>query len=422
MLPKLPVEDCQLELNHPTPFSVTIDSELLKVTEQKLLYCRFPEEQTDFTDDDWSQGAKVARIRELAEYWRNEYNWKDQEARINKTFNHFLVKIQVPDYGLVTLHYTHTKSPNPDAIPLLFVHGWPGSFLEASKVVEKLTTTDTENDDFPSFHFIVPSIPGFGFSPAPLRSGVGPAVVARAFKVLMTDVLNYPWFVTQGGDLGAFITRWMAIQHPSVIRAQHFNTFPAPTPTFGAAPFAYLRLRMSGVLYSKYEKRLLKTRSVFHRDQSAYIDMQETRPQTLGFALGDSPIGLLAWFVEKLQSWIDVPEALSNDDIINLVMMHWIQGATPGLRFFREAFGDKREADKAFDGHLKVLTGVSIFPGEILPCPKDWAKQLANIIFWRQHEHGGHFPALECPNDLVNDIRKFLSSKEMRKVLAKNGR
>ncbi|KAF5510285.1 Epoxide hydrolase 1 [Colletotrichum siamense] len=235
----------------------------------------------------------------------------------------------------------------------------------------------------------------------------------------MTDVLNYPWFVTQGGDLGAFITRWMVIQHPSVVRAQHFNTFPAP---FGAAPFAYLRLRMSGVLYSKYEKRLLRTRSIFHRDQSAYIDMQETRPQTLGFALGDSPIGLLAWFVEKLQSWVDVPEALSNDDIINLVMMHWIQGATPGLRFFRETFGDKREADKAFDGYLKVPTGVSIFPGEILPCPKDWAKQLANIIFWRQHEHGGHFPALECPDDLVNDIRKFLSSKEMRKVLAKNGK
>ncbi|KAH0425406.1 epoxide hydrolase [Colletotrichum camelliae] len=391
MLPKLPVEDCQLELNHPTPFSVTIDSELLKVTEQKLLYCRFPEEQTDFTDDDWSQGAKVARVRELAEYWRNEYNWKDQEA--------------VPDYGLVTLHYTHTKSFSPNAIPLLFVHGWPGSFLEASRIVEKLTMADHEDDNSPSFHVIAPSIPGFGFSPAPLRSGVGPAVVARAFKVLMTDVLKYTWFVTQGGDLGAFITRWMAIQSPSIVRAQHFNTFPAPAPTFGAAPFAYLRLRMSGILYS--------------RDQSAYIDMQETRPQTLGFALGDSPIGLLAWFVEKLQSWLDVPEALSNDDIINLVMMHWIQGATPGLRFFREAFGDSREADKAFDKHLKTPTGVSIFPGEIMPCPRDWAGQLANIKFWCQHEHGGHFPALECPDDLINDIRKFLCSKEMRKILSK---
>ncbi|KAF9870975.1 epoxide hydrolase [Colletotrichum karsti] len=419
MLPKLPIDDCQLEMNQPVSFSFSFDPDLQELTEQKLLHSRFPEEQTDFREDDWSQGSKVSRIRELAEHWRTRYSWEDQERRINEIFNHYLIKMDVPEYGLVTLHYTHSMSSSPEAIPLLFVHGWPGSFLEASKIVNELTVANPDNDKHPTFHVVAPSIPGFGFSPAPIRSRVGPEVVAHAFKKLMTDVLGYPHFVTQGGDFGAFITRWMAIHYPDVVRAQHLNMFPVSAPTLRSAPFAYIRWCLSGLLYSTYEKNLMRISTAFEEDQSAYLHLQATRPQTLGFALGDSPIGLLAWVVEKLQSWIDVPESLDNDDIINLVMMHWIQAATPGLRFHREAFGERREAERAFEAYVKIPTGVSVFPKEILACPKDWARQVANIQFWRQHERGGHFAALECPEDLVNDLRDFFSSKAAKTSLTR---
>lgn len=280
-------------------------------------------------------------------------------------FNNYLVKLDVPGYGPLILHYTHAKSKSQQAIPLIFSHGWPGSFVEAVKVVGELSRPQDERDA--AFHIVAPSIPGFGFSPAPIKSGVGPNVVARAYKILMTDVLNYPWFVTQGGDFGSFITRSIAIQYPHIVRAQHLNMFPVPPPTLWSAPLAYLRWCLSGVLYSDFEREAVRVRRNFETDQSGYLEQQKTRPQTLGFALGDSPVGLLAWFVEKFHDWVDVHEALSNDEVITLVMMHWIQGATPALRFYREAFGrGRREAERTFETYVAVPTGVSMYAKEQL--------------------------------------------------------
>lgn len=231
-------------------------------------------------------------------------------------------------------------------------------------MVSDLTNSHSPED--PSFHLIAPSIPGFGFSPAPCRSGVGPEVVARAYKILMTDILQYPWFVTQGGDFGSFITRSISLQFPGVVRAAHLNMFPVPPPTIWKAPLAYLRWCLSGFLYSDFEREAVRVRCNFETDQSGYLEQQRTRPQTLGFALGDSPLGLLAWFAEKFHDWVGVHEALGDDDIITLVMMHWIQGATPGLRFYREAFGERREAERTFEAYVAVPTGVSMYGREQL--------------------------------------------------------
>ena len=283
--------------------------------------------------------------------------------------DHYLVKINVPAYGPLVLHYCHRKSQNTGSIPLLFCHGWPGSFLEARYVIEPLTHPRDGRKD-PSFDVVVPSIPGFGFSPAPSKSGVGPSVVARAYKILMVDVLGYKsGFVTQGGDFGSFISRSLAIQYPEHVIAQHLNMFPVPPPTLFKAPFAYARWCLSGVFYTPFERESLAFRRNFETDQLGYLEQQKTRPQTLGFALGDSPIGLLAWFVEKFHDWVDVEGSgpLSDEDVIDLVMMHWIQGATPALRFYREAFwAGKRDAEETFEVYVRTPTGVSMYAKEQL--------------------------------------------------------
>ncbi|CAG8948038.1 unnamed protein product [Penicillium salamii] len=398
----------ELKFNVPVPYDICVDRELLDLTIQKLKLARYPEEQSDFGENNWTQGAKVSRVRQLAEHWQHKFNWDAQEKILNNAFNHFIVKLDVPGYGALVLHYTHTQASSSNAIPLLFSHGWPGSFVEALRIVKPLSNPSDAKE--PSFHIIAPSIPGFGFSPAPTKSGAGPNVVARAYKILMTEVLGYPKFVTQGGDFGSFITRSIAIQYPDSVRAQHLNMFPVPPPTFSSAPVAYIRWCLSAITYTDFEHKALQIRRNFEKDQSGYLEQQKTRPQTLGFALGDSPVGLLAWFVEKIHDWAEVYDAFSDDDIITLVMMHWIQGATPALRFYREAFGDRREAERTFETYVSAPTGVSMYAKEQLHCPRDWADRAANIQFWRENEKGGHFSSLERPDLFVKDVREFFSS------------
>ena len=229
------------ELNTPVPYQLHISDDLLNVTKQKLRLARFPDEQIDVVDNDWSQGAKVKVVKRLAEYWANGYDWRAEEvnrrgfqdsipllmtskARINAEFKQFKVKIDIPGYGPQVLHYAHQTSARPGAIPLLFVQGWPGSFLEARKIIEPLTNPPDAYDQ--AFHVIVPSIPGFGPGDAPQKSGFGPQLTAHGFTKLMVDVLGYERFVTQGGDWGSMITRGMALMYPQNVRACHHNFFP----------------------------------------------------------------------------------------------------------------------------------------------------------------------------------------------------
>ncbi|KAH7390022.1 putative hydrolases or acyltransferase [Pyrenochaeta sp. MPI-SDFR-AT-0127] len=412
----LPIAIDSLKFNKPIPFCLRVDRKLLDLTKQKLALARYPEEQSDVAESNWAQGAKVNIVRELAEYWLNSYDWEQKENELNRIFNHFLVKLDVPGYGPLVLHFTHAQSSSPKAIPLLFSHGWPGSFVEAVKVVRELSSP--KDEEAQAFHFVAPSIPGFGFSPAPAKSGVGPNAVARAYHILMTEVLGYPWFVTQGGDFGSFITRSIAIQYPDCVVAQHLNMFPVQPPTPWSAPLAYIRWKLSSVLYSPFERESLRVRRNFEIDQSGYLEQQKTRPQTLGFALGDSPLGLLAWFVEKFHDWVDCHEAFSQEDIITLVMMHWVQGATPALRFYREAFGrGLREAEDTFETYVAIPTGVSMYAKEQLHCPKDWAQQVANIQLWREYDRGGHFSTLERPEAFIKDIRELLKIPTVQKAV-----
>ncbi|KZL88060.1 epoxide hydrolase [Colletotrichum incanum] len=238
----------------------------------------------------------------------------------------------------------------------------------------------------------------------------------------MTDVLGYSWFVTQGGDFGSFITRSIAIQFPQAVRAAHLNMFPVPPPTLWSAPAAYLRWWLSKILYSDFEREALRVWKNFEVDQSGYLEQQRTRPQTLGFALGDSPIGLLAWFLEKFHDWADIYEDLGDDDLVTLVMMHWVQGATPGLRFYREASGVKREAEKTFETYVAAPTGVSMYAKEQLHVMSErLGAPSGKHPVLEEYERGGHFSSLECPHMFVKDMREFFSSPVVLEFIQKGG-
>ncbi|KAI4203816.1 MAG: hypothetical protein LQ348_001382 [Seirophora lacunosa] len=421
--------------NQPKAYTLHLDDDLLELTKKKLELARFPEEQSDISDDDWSQGAKVKEIKRLAQYWANGYDWRAEEvplylstlllrrltpfqARINAEFNQFKVTMDVPGYGPQTLHYAHQTSSRPDALPLLFVQGWPGSFLEARKIIQPLTNPPDSSTQ--AFHVIVPSIPGFGPGDPPTKSGFGPMLTAGAFKILMADVLGYKQFVTQGGDWGSMITRSMAMQFPEHVRACHHNFFPCGPPPWYKAPLTMARLMLSPYLYSVREMDSIKKMQYYQKEQNGYLKVQGTRPQSLGFGLGDSPIGLLGWLVEKFHEWMDVANyQMPDDEILTFVMMHWMQGATPGLRYYKMAFAEEGEfsTKKAFTRYFNVPTGLSHFPKEISLSPYDWVAWVANEQFRREHDRGGHFAAVECPELLVQDLRDWFSSDVVRSAM-----
>ncbi|KAH7042130.1 Alpha/Beta hydrolase protein [Macrophomina phaseolina] len=362
---KAPVPLEKLKFGKPIHWRITLDSKFLEITKQKLSLARFPEEQTDSDRDDWSQGAKVFRVKELAEYRKDNYDWEKQEKQLNEAFNHYLVKMEVPGYGPLILHFTHTRSKCEHAIPLLFSHGWPGSFVEAVKVVDKLTKPKEDQDQ--AFHLVAPSIPGFGFSPAPYKSGMGPEAVARAFKILMTDVLGYPWFVTQGGDFGSFITPLYRHTVPRCRPRTASQYVPRPPPTLLKTPLAYLRWCLAGLFYSDFEREVMRVRRNFETDQSGHLEQQKTRPQTLSFGFG--------------------------------------LGATPALRFYCEAFNPaRRESEKTFEAYVSMPTGVSMYVKEQLHCP-------------RKYENGGHFSSFKQPDVFVKDLRAFVNVRSVQKLI-----
>lgn len=321
------------------------------------------------------------------------------------------MKVNVLGYGQQILHFTHQRSSRPDALPLLFVAGWPGSFLEARKIIQPLT--QPADEETVAFHLVTASLPGYGPGDAATKSGFGVVHAARAFKQLMVDVLGYDHFVTQGGDWGAITTRSMAMQYPQHVRAYHCNMVFCRPPSWYKAPLRFGRLLLYPLLYSASERRSIAAMKRYLNELDGYLKVQSTRPQSLGFGLGDSPIGLLGWFVEKFHDWMDIANyTMPDDEILTFVMMHWIQGSTPGLRFYK-ASADEKDISSLrtlFTVYDRTPMGYSMFPKEILAAPLDWVATIANVQYFKEHATGGHFPAVECPDELVGDIREWFSS------------
>ena len=341
--------------------------------------------------DDWSQGIPLAYTRELAGYWANEYDWRPREAALNR-FDQFITEIDGLD-----IHFIHQRSPHEDAFPLVITHGWPGSIVEFHKVIEPLTNpTSGRAED--AFHVVCPSLPGYGFSGKPAHTGWGVEKIADAWETLMLR-LGYQRYGAQGGDWGAAVTT-------------QIGRNGGPAGNHCAAIHLNMPIGAPGSLdnATEDEKVALAGLANHRKWGTGYSKQQSTRPQTLGYGLSDSPVGQLAWVVEKFWAWADCngpPEnAISRDELLDNVMVYWVTNtAASSARLYWESFRVWRGGNR-----VELPTGVAAFPGELLKAPRKWCEPNYNITHWTDMPRGGHFAAFEQPELFVEDLRTFFAT------------
>ncbi|KAL8682113.1 MAG: hypothetical protein Q9186_001818 [Xanthomendoza sp. 1 TL-2023] len=382
------------------PFTISVPDSQLERLSEKLRNTNFPDE---LDEAGWDLGAPLADIKRLTKYWQEKYDWRKAEAAINQLPN-YKTSIDIDGYGTLDIHFVHQKSPVEGAIPLLFCHGWPGSFLEVSKILPLLTSSTT-----PSFHIIAPSLPNFGFSSPVTKRGFSLPQYAETCHKLML-ALGYPHYVTQGGDWGCMITRIMALLYPNNVRATHINMVRGHAPTLISNPLLYLQHKFTP--YNAREKGAAARSTWFVKEGSGYRFQQQTKPQTLGYSLSDSPVGLLAWIYEKLHDWTD-NYPWTDDEILTWVSIYWhsTSGPAASLRIYYEAarnggFGRDR-SESRIPG---VKLGLTHFPKEITVVPKTYGRTMGPVVFESEKDKGGHFAAWECPEELVKDLREMFGN------------
>jgi len=357
------------------PFRIEVPQSDVDDLKRRLAATRWP-------DDLPGYGIPVAEVKELAEHWRTAYDWRKQEARLN----------ELPQFTTVIdgqkVHFVHLKSKRPDALPLLLVHGWPGSFVEFMKVYEPLSQ---------QFHVVAPSIPGYAFSGPTHESGWDVKRIAAAFAELMSR-LGYTRYGTQGGDWGSSITRQLGLIDPEHVVGSHFSTL-GTSPSGDPEELNLLTER---------EKSFLERGKIFQRQGSGYYMIQSSRPQTLAYGLTDSPAGLLAWIAEKFTEWTDPASKIDRDQLLTNVSVYWFTNTANSAariyaEFARTGGGWGRQEPST------VPTGVAQFPFEIVPPIRRFAERTNNVVHWTEFEHGGHFAAMEQPDLLADDVKKFFA-------------
>jgi epoxide hydrolase len=367
------------------PYRIDVPAAVLDDLRERLTRTRWPESETV---DDWTQGIPLAYTKELAAYWADGYDWRSREAALNK-FDQYQTEIDGLD-----LHFIHQRSPHDDALPLVLTHGWPGSVVEFHKVIEPLVNPPSGRAE-DAFHVICPSLPGYGFSGKPTGTGWGVEKIARAWETL-AGRLGYDRYGAQGGDWGGAVTTQIGRNGGHCVGI-HLN-MPIAKPAAG-----------SGELTEDDQQALAAY--VEHRKVgTGYSKQQSTRPQTLGYGLVDSPVGQLAWVVEKFWAWSDCdghPEnAFSRDELLDNVMMYWVTGSgASSARLYWESFNRF-----VSDGRVELPTGVASFPKEILRTPRSWCEEAYNITHWTTMPRGGHFAAFEQPELFVDDVRAFFAT------------
>jgi epoxide hydrolase len=368
-----------------TPFRIEIPEADLCDLRHRLRRTRWPEPETV---EDWSQGVPLAYVRDLCGYWGGAYDWRPTEARLNA-----LPQVRATVGGL-GLHVVHVRSPHPGALPLVLTHGWPGSIVEFLDVVGPLSDpTAHGGDPADAFHVVCPSLPGYGFSDKPAASGWGLGRIASAWIALMGR-LGYDRFGAAGSDWGTSVSTCIAQQAPERVAGIHlFPPLAPPDP----ATFDDLTER---------ERAALATLEHAAEWDSGYAREHATRPQTIGYALTDSPAGLCAWIVEKFWAWADhdgTPDsAISRDRMLDNVMHYWLPGAGASSgRLYWESFNRFRSGEP-----LAVPSAMSIFPKEIFAPSRRWAEErFTDIRHWNELDAGGHFAAFERPAVFVDEVR-----------------
>ena len=365
------------------PFRLAIPQAELDDLRQRLAHVRLPEAATV---DGWEQGVPLDRLRDLIAYWRDGYDWRRCEARLNGLGQY---RTEIDGLGI---HFLHVRSRHEDALPLLLTHGWPGSVIEFLKAAGPLTDPEAHGGKAQdAFHLVIPSLPGYGFSDKPARSGWGVERIGATWGALM-ERLGYARYVAQGGDWGSVVTLALATQRPAGLAGIHLNMLAAMPETLDPEPDAE-------------EQEAIAAARHYAQVEAAYARQQATRPQTLGYALADSPAGQAAWIYEKFQCWSDCggdPETvLTRDEILDDIMLYWLpnNGASSG-RLYYESMTSFQPTP------VDLPVGISHFPREIIKAPRKWADRIfPRIIHWNHLDKGGHFAAFEQPALFVDELR-----------------
>jgi epoxide hydrolase len=370
-----------------SPFRIAVPDAVLTDLKSRLRNTRWPEAELV---DDWSQGAPLKWIKDVCGYWAEQYDWKKREAALNR-FAQFTTDID----GL-GIHFIHVRSPHPQAMPLIITHGWPGSVVEFHKVIEPLVDPVSHGGNAAdAFHIVCPSLPGFGFSAKPTTTGWGVGRIAQSWAVLM-DRLGYARYGAQGGDWGSAVTTALGALDADHCAGIHITLAMATRPNVEGAPTPEETRALEGIKY-------------YADWDSGYSKQQSTRPQTLGYALTDSPAGQAAWILEKFWAWTDCnghPEnILTRDELLDNVMLYWVTAsAASSARLYWESFGPKRRPAVT----VKVPTGVAVFPKEIVTPVRKWMEaSFTNITHWNEMPKGGHFAAFEQPDLFVREVRDY---------------
>jgi microsomal epoxide hydrolase len=361
------------------PFRVEVPDAVLDDLRDRLARTRWPDQ---IPGSGWDYGTDLAYLQELCDYWQTKFDWRAQEDRFNR-WPHYLTDIDGQQ-----IHFIHARSDNADALPLIMTHGWPGSVSEFLDVIEPLRE---------SFHVVVPSLPGYGWSGPTTQPGWDVKRVAEAWATLMAR-LGYDKYGAQGGDWGAMVSAQLAALDPEHVVGLHSNmllAFPEDA---------------SGITLTDEENADLASAGAFMATGSAYQEIQGKNPQTLGYGLTDSPAGLAGWIVEKFRAWTDnngnPEDALSRDQILTNITVYWVtKTINSSIRLYCESqrsarFGPVGE-------YIGVPTAAAVFPKEMFRIPRAYAESRFNLVRYNRFDRGGHFAALEEPDLLVEDIRGF---------------
>ncbi|KAI0761439.1 alpha/beta-hydrolase [Irpex lacteus] len=344
-----------------------------------------------------SLGIDYDYLKKLKQKFENEWQWAKLEKKVN-AFDHFLVDCNSANGDELRFHFVHQRSERADAIPLFLLHGWPGTFHDFHKVIDPLV--NPSDPKHPAFHVVVPSIPGYFLSTLPRRDGWNLEDTARLYNGLMVDLLGYKTYAAQGGDWGAIIVRVIANQYPESLLAVHFNLFLAPESEY----------KDTSEL-SVAEKKQLEQRTWFQSVGRGYSEIQRTKPFTIGIAIGSSPLAILTYIGEKFYDYSD-PARIDPLDIIDTAALYFLSGSfASSVLIYNQAWKDPAAREIVTNPTtLEVKSksfGLSIFPYDIGGVFRSVAEKLGNLTFYKVHENGGHFPALDNADDLVADLREF---------------
>ncbi len=372
------------------PFRIDVPDETLDRIRSRVAGYRWHEMPDD---GGWAYGTNLDYMKELCAYWVDEFDWRKQEAAINR-FSHYKVSVEGID-----LHFIHEKGSGPSPLPLIISHGWPGSVVEFLDIIEPLAHPERFGGNAEdAFDVVAPSLPGFGFSGRPRRP-MGPRKMAELFDALMTEVLGYDGYLAQGGDWGGAISSWLGFEHAKACRGVHINILTMRHPDGPRGP-------EEQAWAVDFEREQLM--------EEGYRTQQATRPQTLSYAMMDSPVGVAAWIIEKFNSWSDtdgddVESVYSKDQLLTNIMVYLVTGTFNTASWIY--YGRREEGGRVLSPEgkrVEVPTAAALFPAEFLSWPpRSYAERIYNIVRWTEMPRGGHFAAMEQPELLTEDIRAF---------------